>query len=98
MAWPKEVDVVTADDICRRQFGDREKAYPEKCCFAGWLMHWFGHYKPEYYEAQNAAAGIIGTFNLPSWNDSWVRRNSTVARAINQTTASLGYTEGNPEA
>ena len=93
MAWPKEVDVLEATDICRGQFNGPNKTH----CIVGWLRHWFGC-GLEYGKAEKIAHRIAHTHSLMGWNDDPNTKKAEIARTINKVTAALGYTENNPEA
>lgn len=94
MAWPKEVDVVEAKDICRRTF-----ELGSQHCIIGWLNHWFstpGVSSRNYLKSRKVAQQIIGTDALMGWNDDTKNSKAKIARTLNEVTAALGYTENNP--
>ena len=86
------VKVLKANDICRGSF-----RRGSRCCFIGWLLHWFSD-SDNYYEARKIARQIIGTVQIINWSDNPRRSRAEIACAINKVTAKLGYKEGNPEA
>ena len=94
MAWPKEVDVLSARNIHR---GGYEKNNTCRCAI-GWMGFWFGFQTKEYKKAKLGIKKEIGTWLLVQWNDNPKNTKADIARTINKVTAALGYTEGNPEA
>ena len=92
MKWPKEVPILTANDIYQ---GGRYHSKSQKTsCLLGWSHTVFGN---EY------AIYDVLVKRLPSsclfitdYSDHSSRKD--VAKLWNKTMADLGYTEGNPEA
>lgn len=97
MIWPKEVPVVTVDDMCIGPF------HKGKC---GCILYWLGSIfvDPNYNRSDlwDVADGVSVELGLDdtagtTWGDVGRVTKKNAARVVNRTTAKLGYVWGNPE-
>ena len=87
MSWPETVDRLTARNIHKGSYGSG------RCrCVLGWLNIWF----PSYLAFKQAARTLrknTGIVFICEWNDDPGTSKAEIARALNQLTDELGYTE-----
>ena len=97
--WPKEVPILTGDDIVRRKMSSCDG---ERHCLLGWKCTVFdlashGH-DATMRKAQDALDSAAGTCFIAQFNDSTRNSKDEIAAVWNRAMAKLGYVVGNPEA
>lgn len=85
--WPKQVPVLTADDMCKGVFHGPNGTR----CLAGWMDNVFNDHAARYV-ARCAIIEIAGV-DITAYNDNPRRKLSSLARTWNRAMARLGYTE-----
>lgn len=97
MAWPKEVPILTARDMCREEYdaGTRH-------CLMGWCYAAFDnadlHYRVEDAIRRECKKICKRDCGVLSFNDDPANSKQTLAAVWNRTMAKLGYVTNNPEA
>ena len=90
MDWPKQVPILTADDIHK---GSLQSADGTRCCLLGWGCRVFGSWCLAPYTFREAIYKEAGTSFLPTFNDSRKRSKQEIADVWNRAMARLGYTD-----
>ena len=102
--WPKQVPVLTADDICLTHATDPENANRHN--LFGWVYEVFGHWMFGCGKITHRKSYKILPFFTPHGTTTGgcygdeIQPCATAeehARAFNKLTAQLGYVVGNPE-
>lgn len=93
-AWPSEVPVLTARDICRTTFYD----LCGRRCLLGWIGETFTISRQRCAIAAVRRAMETDSADIAYFNDDVGNTKTEIARVWNRAMAKLDYVVGNPEA
>jgi hypothetical protein len=94
MAYPVEVPILSARDICRGSEDGPRGTH----CLIGWSKTVFGCDNDEEYVCKRTIREVIGRNSIALFNDDPSNTKQRIATVWNLVMRDLGYVVGNPEA